>query len=110
MGPTSKSPVASTDFPIRYDDPTYPQVHRTLFSGSLLRTLEPVLAPGVSQDDFDAALAEFVTVVGKDGVFVGKALEKYVNPHELREVEGNRRVPSAAVWFAHFQVEGFMSF
>jgi hypothetical protein len=97
MSPT-KHPVASTDFPTRYEDPTYEETHRTLLSGSLLRPLEPVLPPGISQGDFDAAIGEFVAVVGKAAVFIGKALEDYVDPYELFEVEGKRRVPSAAAW------------
>lgn len=105
MDTTSKPPVASTDFPIRYDDPTYQHVHRTLLSGSLLRPLEPVLPQGMSQDDLDAALGQFVGVVGKDGVFVGKALEDYVDPYKLWEVEGKRRVPSAAVWLVNINVQ-----
>ncbi len=85
-------------FPIRYKDPEYQQSHRQLFSGALLSPLENVLPPNVTQPDFDRAMAEFEMVVGKDNTYRGRALEEYVDPYELWEKEGNRRMPCGAVW------------
>lgn len=92
--------MASSDikFPTRYEDPEYQQSHRGLFSGALLSPLEQVLPPGISQQDFDLATAEFENAVGKDHVFRGQSLEEYVDPYEIWEKEGKRRMPSAAVW------------
>ncbi len=85
-------------FPIRYEDPEYQSNHRSLFSGVLLSPLENVLPPGVSKEKFDQAFADFESIVGKDHVFRGTSLEEYVDPYELWEKEGKRKVPSAAVW------------
>ncbi len=85
-------------FPIRYEDPEYQQNHRTLFSGKLLTPLDYVLPPGVSQQDFDIAISEFQKIVGKRHVFTGAHLEEYVDPYELWEKEGKRRMPSGAIW------------
>ena len=83
---------------IRYQDPEYQENHRNLFLGNLLSPLENVLPPGVSQQEFDRAFAEFQNAVGQDHAFRGQALEEYVDPYELWEKEGKRRMPSAAVW------------
>ncbi|KAL0259812.1 hypothetical protein SLS55_005552 [Diplodia seriata] len=84
-------------FPERYHDPEYQSTHRELQSNSLIRPLEAVLPPGVSQADFDRAIKEYTDVVGEDGVFIGQALEDYIDPYELWEAEGKRRMPSGAV-------------
>ncbi|KAF2457767.1 glycolate oxidase [Lineolata rhizophorae] len=89
--------MASTKMPTRYADLEYQRTHRQLFGNSVTRPVEPVLPPGVSQAEFDRAIDEYVGVLGKDGVFTGKALEEYIDPYELWEAEGKRRVPSAAV-------------
>ncbi|KAJ9500493.1 hypothetical protein H2202_004288 [Exophiala xenobiotica] len=86
-----------TKFPVRYEDPEYQENHRTLFSGKLLTPLDYVLPPGVSQQDFDIAISEFQKVVGKEHVFTGAHLEEYVDPYELWEKEGKRRMPSGAI-------------
>jgi hypothetical protein len=86
-------------FPIRYEDPEYQSNHRSLFSGVLLSPLENVLPPGVSQQQFDQAITDFESAVGKDHVFRGQSLEEYVDPYELWEKEGKRKMPSAAVWW-----------
>lgn len=90
---------ADVKFPVRYQDPDYQENHRALFLGKLLKPLESVLPPGVSQQDFNSAIAEFEKVVGKDYVFTGASLEEYVDPYELWENEGKRRMPSGAVWY-----------
>ncbi|EOD51333.1 putative 4-cresol dehydrogenase protein [Neofusicoccum parvum UCRNP2] len=89
--------MAAPRFPDRYHDPEYQQTHRTLHSNSLTRPLEPVLPPGVSQADFDRAIKEYASIVSEDGVFTGQALEDYIDPYELWEAEGKRRMPSGAV-------------
>jgi hypothetical protein len=85
-------------FPIRYEDPEYQLNHQNLFSGALLTPLESVLPPGVDRQQFTTAIADFESVVGKDHVFQGQSLEEYVDPYELWEKEGKRKMPSAAVW------------
>ncbi|KIW98341.1 uncharacterized protein Z519_00001 [Cladophialophora bantiana CBS 173.52] len=84
-------------FPIRYNDPEYQLNHQNLFSQALLCPLKNVLPPGVDQAQFDRAIVEFEDAVGKDNVFRGEALEEYVDPYELWEEEGRRKMPSAAV-------------
>lgn len=85
-------------FPVRYEDPEYQEQHRNLFLGKLLRPLEKVLPPGVNQQDFDLAIGELQKVVGEEHVFLGDSLEEYVDPYELWESEGKRKMPSGAVW------------
>ncbi|KAL1620868.1 hypothetical protein SLS54_005798 [Diplodia seriata] len=80
--------MAPQRFPERYHDPEYQSTHRELQSNSLIRPLEAVLPPGVSQADFDRAIKEYTDVVGEDGVFTGQALEDYIDPYELWEAEG----------------------
>ncbi|KAB2578871.1 4-cresol dehydrogenase (hydroxylating) flavoprotein subunit [Lasiodiplodia theobromae] len=89
--------MAPTRFPERYHDPEYQSTHRALHSESLTRPLEAVLPPGVSQADFDSAIKEYAAIVGHDGVFTGQALEDYIDPYELWEADGKRRMPSGAV-------------
>lgn len=84
--------------PIRYADPEYNSTHHKLFSKSLINPLEPVLPPGVSQADFDAAIVKFKAVLGTENVYVGKALAEYIDPYELQEDPSRRKVPSGAVW------------
>ncbi|KAL2429116.1 Vanillyl-alcohol oxidase [Exophiala dermatitidis] len=88
---------ADTKFPVRYEDPEYQSNHQRLFSGALLTPLEQVLPPCLSQQDFDRVIRELQHVVGKESTFIGAALEEYVDPYELWEKEGRRRIPSAAV-------------
>ena len=90
--------MASSEYPGRYWDPEYQQTHRELHSSSLLQPLKIVLPPDVSQEEFDDAIKELVSALGKDSVFTGKALEDYIDPYEIWETEGKGKVPSAAVW------------
>ncbi|OQV07371.1 FAD binding domain-containing protein [Cladophialophora immunda] len=71
--------------------------HRNLFAQALLCPLADVLPPGVNQQQFDRAFDEFEDAVGKENSFRGQALEEYVDPYELWEEEGKRKMPSAAV-------------
>ena len=80
--------MATTEYPLRYEDPEYQKSHRAVYSHSLLAPLQQVLPPGLSQQDFETAVNELVEAVGKESVFIGKALEEYVDPYELWEVEG----------------------
>ncbi|PNS21543.1 hypothetical protein CAC42_902 [Sphaceloma murrayae] len=90
--------MASTELPgTRYHDAEYQKHHTKMFDQSLTQPLKPVLPPGLSQEQFEAAVKDFVGVVGKKGVFMGNALKDYVDPFELWEHEGKRKQPSAAV-------------
>ncbi|KAH0828434.1 hypothetical protein AYO21_00428 [Fonsecaea monophora] len=80
---TTKDTKGTTEFPIRYTNPEWQNTHRTLLSGGLTKDLESILPPGLDQEDFDKAIGEYVEVLGKDGVFVGKALEDFIDPYEL---------------------------
>ena len=82
----------------RYSDPIYQSAHDDTFSKPVVKDIEPVLPPGVSQIDFDGALKEFLGVLGEDGVFAGNRLKEYVDPYEIPESGKPRNVPSAAVW------------
>lgn len=85
-------------FPTRYEDPEYQRTHKNLFSKSLTRSLETMLPPGVSQQDFDLAISEFRRVLGEDNVYTGKSLVEYIDPYELQEEPSKRRMPSGALW------------
>ena len=90
--------MASTKFPIRYEDPEYQKTHQLLFANCLTRPLKQVLPVGVSQEDFNRAIDEFTSALGFEGVLAGEALTDYVDPYELYEdSESERRVASAAV-------------
>jgi FAD/FMN-containing dehydrogenase len=84
-------------FPTRYEDADYQANHRKLFAGALLTPLEEVLPPGLTLEEFDAAVVDFENAVGHDYVYRGQSLEEYVDPYELWENEGKRKQPSAAV-------------
>ncbi|ETN42938.1 uncharacterized protein HMPREF1541_02096 [Cyphellophora europaea CBS 101466] len=89
--------VAQTTFPTRYHDPEYQEAHNNIHQGKLLAPLEAVLPPGIGQQDFDNAISDLTKELGHDGVFTSQSLEDYVDPYELWEVEGKRKMPSAAV-------------
>jgi len=93
--------MAETTKPPRYSDPQYQAAHDDTFSHPLTREIAFVLPPEVSQDDFDKAIAEFVEATDQESVFTGEALKDYVDPYEIPEAAGDRKVPSAAVWFVH---------
>ena len=82
----------------RYSDPIYQSAHDDTFAKPVVKDIETVLPPGVSQADFDGALKEFQLALGDDGVFSGSRLKEYVDPYEIPESGKPRSVPSAAVW------------
>lgn len=80
-----------------YHDAEYQSTHYNLFKESITVPLKAVLPPGVSQADFDDAIAKYGAAVGDDQVLQGDGLTEYIDPYELREAEGQRKMPSAAV-------------
>jgi hypothetical protein len=80
-----------------YLDKTYQSTHHNLFRNSITTPLEPVLPPGVSKENFNTAIRRFKDVVGDDQVYQDDALAEYIDPYELHEAEGKRKMPSAAV-------------
>lgn len=80
-----------------YVDAEYQSTHYTLFKESITVPLKAVLPPGVTQSDFKNAIQRYKDVVGEDQVLRGDGLTEYIDPYELREAEGDRKMPSAAV-------------
>lgn len=80
-----------------YIDHEYQNTHYNLFKDSITVPLKPVLPPGLEQDAFDKAIEQYRAVVGKDQVLDGDDLTEYIDPYELQEAEGTRKMPSAAV-------------
>lgn len=83
----------------RYADDLYQDAHDDMFSKPLIETIEKVLPPGVSQEDFDKAIAELIGLLGQSAVFTGSNLKEYVDPYEVPEADPDRKVPGAAVWY-----------
>ncbi|KAF2737823.1 FAD-linked oxidase-like protein [Polyplosphaeria fusca] len=80
-----------------YADAEYQSTHTSLFKDSITVPLKSVLPPGVTQYAFDAAMMQYMAIVGYEHVSQGDALEEYIDPYELWESEGKRKMPSAAV-------------
>jgi hypothetical protein len=80
-----------------YLDNEYQSTHYNLFKESITVPLKPVLPPGIQQDAFDNAIRQYRTAVGEDQVLEGDNLTEYIDPYELQESEGTRKMPSAAV-------------
>ena len=80
-----------------YINAEYQSTHYNLFKDSITTPLKHVLPPGVTQYAFDAAILQYMAVVGHDHVLRGDALTEYIDPYELWEAEGKRKMPSAAV-------------
>ena len=80
-----------------YIDPEYQSTHFNLFKDSITVPLKSVLPPGVGLDAFGKAVAKYKGVVGDAQVCLGDALTEYIDPYELHEAEGTRKMPSAAV-------------
>ncbi|KAF2794623.1 vanillyl alcohol oxidase [Melanomma pulvis-pyrius CBS 109.77] len=80
-----------------YRNAEYQTVHANLFKDSITAPLKAVLPPGVTRYAFDAAVMQYMVIVGHDQVLQGDALEEYIDPYELYEAEGKRKMPSAAV-------------
>ncbi|KAJ9132446.1 Vanillyl-alcohol oxidase [Pleurostoma richardsiae] len=76
----------------------YEAAHQVTFAPPTKRPIKPVLPPGVQTVDFERALEELISILGKEAVFVKEALAYYIDPYELWEDdETKRKVPSAAV-------------
>ncbi|KAF2702919.1 vanillyl alcohol oxidase [Pleomassaria siparia CBS 279.74] len=80
-----------------YLNPEYQTVHAKLFKDSITAPLKAVLPPGITRYALDAALMQYMAIVGHEQVLQGDALEEYIDPYELYEAEGKRKMPSAAV-------------
>lgn len=80
-----------------YTNDVYQTIHYNLFKKSITVPLRSVLPPGVTQYAFDAAILYYMAIVGNDQVLQGNALVEYIDPFELWEAEGKRKMPSAAV-------------
>lgn len=80
-----------------YTNEEYQSTHYNLFKNSITVPLKPVLPPGVTRYAFDAAILQYMAIVGHEQVLQGDALTEYIDPYEVREAEGKRKMPSAAV-------------
>lgn len=80
-----------------YVNEEYQSTHYNLFKDSITVPLQRVLPPGVTQYAFDAAILRYMAVVGVSQVLQGEALTEYIDPYELHESSGERKMPSAAV-------------
>ncbi|KAH7355817.1 hypothetical protein BKA66DRAFT_446222 [Pyrenochaeta sp. MPI-SDFR-AT-0127] len=80
-----------------YADAEYQSLHYNLFKDSITAPLIAALPPGITQSEFDNAICQYEEVVGKDQVYQHDALTEYIDPYELQEEEGKRKMPSAAV-------------
>jgi hypothetical protein len=80
-----------------YLDNEYQSTHYDLFKESITVPLKPVLPPGLQQNAFDDAIREYKAAVGHDQVLEGDDLTEYIDPYELQEADGTRKMPSAAV-------------
>jgi hypothetical protein len=99
VGLAPKLPVMTSVLPDKYADPEYEKAHRDTFTIPSQTPIKAVLPPGVRDEDFAQAIREFGSVIGEGAVFVGEALSDYVDPYDLwPDIEGKRKVPSAAVW------------
>ncbi|KAF2031735.1 FAD-linked oxidase-like protein [Setomelanomma holmii] len=80
-----------------YLDKEYQSTHYNLFKESITAPLQQVLPPGIEQSVFEDAIRQFKTTVGDDQVLQGDDLAEYIDPYELHEAEGARKMPCAAV-------------
>lgn len=80
-----------------YVDAEYQSTHYNLFKDSITVPLRSVLPPGITREDFNTAIRKYINVVGEEQVYQGDGLAEYIDPYELHEAEGTRRMPSAAV-------------
>ena len=81
-----------------YQDAEYQNAHNDLYLGISIDAPPKVLPPGVSQETFDQAIDDFLSILGQDSVFTGEALRDYVDPYEITLPNVERKIPSAAVW------------
>ncbi len=83
--------MATTTPPTRYEDPEVQKAHTDLYLGSSERPLYPVLPLGMSTEDFDQVIHQFVEALGSKNVFAGEALQDYIDPYEIDEPGANAR-------------------
>jgi hypothetical protein len=82
---------------LAYLDNEYQSTHYNLFKESITVPLKTVLPPGLQQDTFNDAIRRYKSAVGEDQVLQDHDLTEYIDPYELQEAEGTRKMPSAAV-------------
>ncbi|KAH7072697.1 hypothetical protein BKA63DRAFT_472831 [Paraphoma chrysanthemicola] len=80
-----------------YLDNEYQSTHYNLFKNSITAPLNQILPPGIERNAFDKAIQQYRRAVGEDQVLQGDDLTEYIDPYELQEAEGTRKMPSAAV-------------
>lgn len=80
-----------------YRNVEHQDVHVNLFRESITAPLEVIRPLGLTQYAFDAAIMQYMAIVGHDQVLQSNALAEYIDPYELYEAEGKRKMPSAAV-------------
>lgn len=80
-----------------YSDEEYQSTHYNLFKNSITTPLNPPLPPGVTRYAFEAAILQYMMIVGWDQVLQNDALVEYIDPYDLNEADGKRKIPSAAV-------------
>jgi hypothetical protein len=80
-----------------YLDKEYQSTHYNLFKESITVSLKPILPPGLQQNTFNDAIRDYKAAVGEGQVLEGDDLTEYIDPYELQEAEGTRKMPSAAV-------------
>jgi hypothetical protein len=80
-----------------YSNAEYQSTHYNLFKDSITAPLKPTLPPGVTRYAFEAAILQYMMIVGWDQVLQEEALIEYIDPYELGEADGKRKIPSAAV-------------
>lgn len=80
-----------------YRNVEHQEVHANLFKDSITTPLNAILPPGITRYAFDAAIMQYMAIVGHDQVLQGDALAEYIDPYDLHEAEGTRKMPSAAV-------------
>jgi hypothetical protein len=97
MSPTPPPPPVTIQHSAAYTNEEYQSTHYNLFKDSITVPLKPVLPPGVSQYAFDAAIMQYMAIVGHTQVLQGSALTEYIDPYELHESSSARKMPSAAV-------------
>jgi hypothetical protein len=82
---------------LAYLDNEYQSTHYNLFKDSITVPLKQILPPEIERDVFDNAIRMYKRAVGEDQVLQGDDLTEYIDPYELQEAEGTRKMPSAAV-------------
>ena len=82
---------------LAYKNTEYQSTHYNLFKDSITVPLKSILPPSVTRYAFDAAILQYMAIVGHEQVVLGEGLVEYIDPYELGAEEGTRKMPSAAV-------------